>query len=130
MKEIVMTSLFYHMSFRSPKMKHCFNSIRYYGASIENICCHQPPSTMTQFVRIYDHIRVSFISQNLLLTSVYTQYPLNVESLCNILTWWIMTTNSTQFNINFIQYVTIYTSALTIGTLSWWSRQVIPLIRR
>ena len=55
-----------------------------HSASIENICSHQPLSIVTHFVRIYDHIRVSSISQSFLLISSHTQYPIKVESSYNI----------------------------------------------
>ena len=48
-----------HISFRSPNGTHYFNPIIYDGAFIENICCHQLSSMVTQFIMIYDHLRVS-----------------------------------------------------------------------
>ena len=51
---------------------------------IENTCCHQSLSTMTQSIGIYDHFRVSLIGQSLLLILTSTQYPFKVESLCSI----------------------------------------------
>ena len=68
------------MSFGSPKGTHCLNPMRYHGASIENTCFHQPPSTMTEFIGVYDHFRVLPIGQNLLLKLTQTQYPLKVDS--------------------------------------------------
>ena len=51
------------MSFGSLKSTHCFNHMRYHDTSIKNTCCHQPSSTMTQSIRIYDHLKVLPISQ-------------------------------------------------------------------
>ena len=48
-----------HISFRSLNGTHYFNPIIYDGAFIENICCHQLSSMVTQFIMIYDHLRVS-----------------------------------------------------------------------
>ena len=64
------------MSFKSPNETHCLSLIKYLGTSIENTCCHQPPSTVTQSIGIYDYLRVSLIGQNLLLTLAHAQYPL------------------------------------------------------
>ena len=63
------------------------SQMRYHGVFIENTGCHQFPSTMTQSIRIYDHFMVLPISQNLLLILPLAQYPLKVESPCNILAW-------------------------------------------
>ena len=65
-----------HMSFRSSKGTHYLNQIRYHGTFIENICWHQPPSIVIQPRGICDHIKVSPISQSLLLILAQTQYPL------------------------------------------------------
>ena len=46
-------TLLYPMSFGSPKETHCLNLMKYHGASIEYIYCHQPPSTLTQSIGIY-----------------------------------------------------------------------------
>ena len=43
---------------------------------------------------ICDHFRVSLVVQSLLLIFALTQYPLKVESLCNIVVWWIMKIDS------------------------------------
>ena len=59
----------------------------YHATSIENTYCHQPPSTVTQSIGIYDHFRVSPICQSLLLISTQSQYPLKVESSSNIVAW-------------------------------------------
>ena len=45
---------------------------------------HQSSSIVTQFIGIYDHINVSSIDQSLLFILTQTQYPLKVESICNI----------------------------------------------
>ena len=74
------------MSFRSPKGIHYLNPIRYHSAYIKNTCCHQPLSTVTQSLRIYDHLGVLPIGQSFLLTLAQIQYPLKVESLCSIVT--------------------------------------------
>ena len=76
-----------YMSFGSPKMTYCPNTMIYHNFSIENICCHQPPSQVTQCISIYDHIRVLPIIQSLLLILAHIQYPLKVESSCNIVIW-------------------------------------------
>ena len=70
-----------------PRGIYCFNPMRYHGASVENAYCHQPPSTMTQSIGIYDHFRVSPIGQSLLLILAQAQYPLKVESPCNLVAW-------------------------------------------
>ena len=85
--------LYDHMSFGLPKKTHCLNPIRYHGAYFENVCCHQSPST-TQSIEIYDHSKISSISQSLLLILTQVKYPLNVESPCSIVAWWIMTIDS------------------------------------
>ena len=60
-------------------------SMRYHGTSIENNCCHQHPSTTTQSIGLYDHLRVSPIGQSLFFfTWEHAQYLLKVESPCNI----------------------------------------------
>ena len=48
-----------HMTFGSPKGTLYLNTMRYHGASIKDTYCHQPPSTVTQSIGIYDHFRVS-----------------------------------------------------------------------
>ena len=68
--------------------------IVYHYTSIENTYCHKPLSMVTQFISIHDHFNISFIGHSLLLILVQVQYPLKVESLCNIVAWWIMKTNS------------------------------------
>ena len=68
--------------------------MRYHGASFRNTFCHQPPSIVTQSVRIYDQLSVSPIGQILLLILTEIQYPLKVESPCNIVTLWIITIDS------------------------------------
>ena len=68
------------MSFGSPKETHCLNPLIYHGVTIVNTYCHQPPSIVTQSIRIYDHFRVSLIGQSLLLISAQAQYLLKVES--------------------------------------------------
>ena len=62
-------------------------SHKIYGVPIENICCHQPLSTVTQFVGIYDHFRVLPTCQSLLLILALVQYPLKVESPCSVVVW-------------------------------------------
>ena len=79
-----MVSFLDHMSVESPKETHCLNPMNYHGASIENTYCHQLPSMMTQFIGIYDHLRVLPIGQNLLLTLAQTQYPLKTKNPCSI----------------------------------------------
>ena len=67
-KEITITIGFHdYMFFGSPNETHCLNPMRYHEVFIENTYCHQPPSTVTQFVGIYDHIRVSLIGSKLLI---------------------------------------------------------------
>ena len=56
-----------YMCFGSLNGTHYFNPMRYYGAFIENTCCHQPPSTGTQYIGKYGHFRILFIGQSLLL---------------------------------------------------------------
>ena len=68
-------------------MTHCLNPMRYHGAYIENICFYKASITMTQSIGIYDLFRVSSIGQSLLLMLALAQYPLKVESPCNIVTW-------------------------------------------
>ena len=82
------------MSFRSPNRTPCLNPMRYYSASIKNTYCHQPPSIVSQSIGIYDHFRVLPIGQSLPLILTQTQYSLKVESLCNIVVYWIMTIDS------------------------------------
>ena len=96
-----------HMSFGSSKGTHCLNPMRYHGAYIENTCCHQPPSIVTQSIWIYDYFRVSPMGQNLLLILAQAQYPLKVKNPYNIVTWWIMTIDSLElwFTIGPIQCV-------------------------
>ena len=93
------------MSFGSPKGTHCLNLMKYHSAYIENTCCHQPPSIVTQSIRIYDHFRVSPQGQSLLLILVQAQYPLKVKSPCSIVAWWIMTIDSlvSWFTIGLVQ---------------------------
>ena len=67
--------------------EHTISIMRYQGASIENIYCPQPPSILTQSIRIYDHIKVSPIGQSLLLILAQPQYPFKVESPCSIVAW-------------------------------------------
>ena len=69
------------MSFKSSKGTYCLNPMRYLGAYINKIYYHQPPSKVNQFIKIYDHFRVSPIDQSLLWTLAQAQYPLKVESL-------------------------------------------------
>ena len=80
-------SLLDHMSFGSPKGIHYLNPMRYHGTSIEITYCHQPLSIMTQSIGIYNYFRISPISQSLLLILAQTQYPIKVESPCNIVAW-------------------------------------------
>ena len=47
------------MSFRSLKGTHYLTPMKYHGVSIENTCCHYPPSIVTQFIRICDYLRSS-----------------------------------------------------------------------
>ena len=63
---------------------------------------------MTQSIGIYDYIRVSPICQSLLLILAHAQDSLKVESLCNIVVWWIMTTDSltSWFIVGPVQYAT------------------------
>ena len=75
------------MSFGSFKGIHYLNLMRYHGVSIENTYYHQPPSTVTQSIEVYDHFRVSLINQSLLLILAQTQYSLKVENPCNIVVW-------------------------------------------
>ena len=75
------------MSFESLKMTHYLKLMRYYSASIENICYHNPLLIMTQSIGLYDHFRVLPISQSLLLILAKTQYPLKIESPCSIVAW-------------------------------------------
>ena len=105
-KWIIMAIDFIITSFGSPKMTHYLNPMRHHGASIENNYCHQPPPIVTQFIGIYNHFRISPISQSLLLILAQTQYPLKVESSYNIVAWWIMITDSlaSWFTIGFIWY--------------------------
>ena len=56
-------------------------------ASIENTCCHQPSSIVTQSIGIYDHFRVLPKGQSLLLISIQAQYSLKVENPCSIVVW-------------------------------------------
>ena len=72
------------MSFKSPNRAHYLNLMRYYGVFIENTCCHQPPSTMTQSIMIYNHIKVLLISQSFMLTLAKAQYLFKVENPCSI----------------------------------------------
>ena len=81
-------SLLDYMSFESPKRAYYLNTMRYHGASIKNIYCRHFSSTMTQFIRIYDHFKVSLIGQRFLLILAHGQYPLKVESPCNIVVRW------------------------------------------
>ena len=120
------------MSFGSPKETHFLNPMRYHGAFIENTYCHQPPSTATQSIGIYDHFRVSPIYQSLLVILAQTQYLLKVESSYNIVAWWIMKIDSLCFMIHRRSCLVCitYTSTLIIGNSSWWPRQAIPSIRR
>ena len=67
--------------------------MRYYGASIENICCHQPASIVTQYIGIHDHFKISLIGQSFLLILAQVQYPLKVESPYSTVAWRIMTQN-------------------------------------
>ena len=93
------------MSFGSPKRTHCLNPMRYHSVSIENICCHQPPSTVAQSIRINDYFRVSPIGQILLLILEQAQYPLKAENPCSFVAWWIMTIDSfaSWFTIGHVQ---------------------------
>ena len=105
------------MSFGSPK------------GTLENTYYHWPLSIVTQSIWIYDHFSVSPIGQSLLLILAHAQYPLKVESPCNIVAWWIMTV------VNLASWFTIglvYCSShtLTMRHSSQWPRQVIPPIRR
>ena len=75
------------MFFGSPKGLHYLNLMRYHNVIIEDTCCHQLSSTMTKSIKIYEHFRVSPISQNLLLILAQGQYPLKVESSCTIVVW-------------------------------------------
>ena len=75
------------MSFGSPNGVYYLNPMRYHDAYIENTYCHHPPSIVIQFIGIYDHFKVSPISQSLLLILAQTQYPLKVESPCSIVSW-------------------------------------------
>ena len=68
------------MFFGLPKGTHCLNTMKYYGASIENIYCHQAPSIVTQSIGIYDPFKISPIGQRLLLILAHAQYFLKVES--------------------------------------------------
>ena len=72
------------MFFALSEGTHYLNPIRYHGAFIENTYCHQPPSTVTQSIRIYDHFRFSPIGQSLMLIWAEAQYPLKVEIPCSI----------------------------------------------
>ena len=83
-----------YMSFGSPKVTHYLNPMRYHSAFIENIYFHQPSSTMTQTIGIFEHIRVLPISQSLLLILAKTQYPLKIESPYSKVVWWIMIIDS------------------------------------
>ena len=79
--DFMITSLLDHLR------RHCLNPLRYLGAFIENFYCHQPPSTVTQSIGIYDHLRVSPISQSLLLILMQTQLSFKVKSSCSIVAW-------------------------------------------
>ena len=57
--ELLRPQIYDHMSFGSPKRTCGPNPMRYHGASIKNSYCHQPPSIVTQSIRIYDHFKVS-----------------------------------------------------------------------
>ena len=119
------------MSFGLPKGTHCLNPIRYHGASIENTCCHQPLSTMTQSIGILwllsdlTHRSKPFL----------TLYKLNTSQ-----SWESMQYSSLVNHDNWYLYVMIhrkpcpmcitYTSPLIMGNPSWLPRQVIPPIRR
>ena len=76
-----------HIFLRSPKGTHYLNPMRYHGASIENTCCYQHSSIVTQSIGIYDHFRVSPIGQSLLLILAQAQYPLKVENPYNLVAW-------------------------------------------
>ena len=119
------------MLFGSPKGIHYLNPIRYHGAFIENTCCHQPPSIVTQSIRLYDHFKGLPIGQSLMLILVEAQYPLKIKSPCSIVVWWIMTIDSlaSWFTVGCLVCIT-YTSALIIGNSSRQPRQAIPLIMR
>ena len=54
------------MFFWSLKGTHCLNIMRYHGVSIENTYYYQTASTVTQFIEIYDHVRVPPISHSIL----------------------------------------------------------------
>ena len=103
-----------HMSFKSPKGTHYLNFMRYHDVYIENTCCHQPPSTVTQSIGIYNHFRVSPIGQSLLSILAQTQYPFKVESLCSIIARQIMTIDS------LISWFTISTVQCASHTLVMW----------
>ena len=68
------------MTFGSPNETQYLNPMSCYGVSIENTCCHQPPSIVIQSIGLYNHFRVSPIGQSLLLILAQAQYPLKVES--------------------------------------------------
>ena len=74
------------MSFGSPKEIHYLKPMRYHGAPIENTCCYQLPSTVTQFIGICNHLKVLLIGQNLLLTFDINSI-FKVESPCSTVAW-------------------------------------------
>ena len=119
------------MSFRSPKGTHCLNLIRYHVAYIKNTYCHQPPSIVTQSIRIYDHFRVSPISQSLLLTLAQTLFSqgwecMQYSSLVNHENW----LPCIMIHHRSCSVCIIYANGITMGNPSWRPRQVIPPSRR
>ena len=83
-------SILDHMSFGSPKRTHYLNPWDIM-VSLLRIPISTNLHQVTQSIGIYDHFRVSPIGQSLQLNLAQAQYPLKVESSCNIVAWWIMT---------------------------------------
>ena len=59
LKEMLYSNSFISQVLWITKGIHCLNLMRYHDAFIENTCCHQPPSLVTQSIGIYDHFGVS-----------------------------------------------------------------------
>ena len=81
------------MSLRSSKGTYCLKSMWYYDVNLENIICHlHSLINSDEFYReyIYDNLRISSIGQSH--WRLLAQYSLKVESLYNIIVWWIMKT--------------------------------------
>ena len=67
LKELLWPQISWSYVLWSTNGTHYLNPMRYQSVSIENTYSHQPSSTMTQSIRIYDHFRVLPIGQSLLM---------------------------------------------------------------